>query len=139
MNQKERAKKKFELWREHPEVFITKVLGTEKLEDYQVRLIQTVAKNKYTTIRSCHATGKTFTLGRLVLWFYSVYPNSIVISTAPTYTQVEALLWGEIREAFKKSKYPLGGKLLQTKLTKSDKWFCLGASTQKKLAIVKSS
>lgn len=125
------ATKKFQEWRRRPKTFFTEVLGIDTLEPYQIDLLNKVANNSKVTVRACHSVGKTWTMARIALWFYSCYPNSIIITTAPTYNQVESLLWGEIREAFKKSKYGLGGNLLRTKLTKSDKHYAMGFSPQK--------
>ena len=36
-------------------------------------------------------------MGGLVNWYYDVFAESTVITTAPTFPQVEKLLWGEIR------------------------------------------
>lgn len=117
-----------DLYRSKPDAFFEDVLGVDTLEDYQRNVIRKIAEHDRVLVRSSHSTGKTWLMGRIALWFYSCFDNSLVITTAPTWKQVENLLWGEIREAFKNSKMPLGGTLLNTKLTKSDKWFCLGLS-----------
>jgi hypothetical protein len=61
-----------------------------------------------------------------------------VITTAPTNTQVEEILWREIHTAHRNAKIPLGGKLTATQLDlqdsvpgKSIKWFAFGFSTRK--------
>lgn len=119
-------------WRANPETFFVDVLGIDTLEDYQIDLLHKIAANQRVTVRACHSVGKTWTLARVALWFYTCFDDSIIISTAPTFNQVEALLWGELRDAFKKSKHDLGGTLLTTSLKKSDKWYCKGFSPQKK-------
>jgi len=131
VSRKQIAKNKFELWREKPDLFFEQVLGVTTLEGYQTEMLRTVAHNSRTSIRASHSLGKSWSVGRLALWFYTCFRNSLVITTAPTFTQVEALLWGEIRDAYKKSKYSLGGDLLRTKLKKSDKWYCVGLSPQR--------
>lgn len=118
-------------YRKNPDQFFEDVLGIDTLEDYQKDVLKKVSKHNRVLVRSSHSTGKTYLMARIALWFYACFENSLVITTAPTHKQVENLLWGELREAFKKSKMPLGGTLLRTKLTKSDKWFCLGLSPQK--------
>jgi len=80
-------------------------------------------------VRSGHGIGKSWLMGRLALWFlYCHYPAK-VITTAPTWPQVEKILWGEIRSAYSKSKIPLGGIPLQTELKLKDDWFAVGLST----------
>ncbi|HCX21360.1 MAG TPA: hypothetical protein DHN29_05560 [Cytophagales bacterium] len=78
---------------------------------------------------SGHGIGKTWLSARLALAFlYSFYPSKI-ITTAPTWPQVETLLWGEIRKAHSESKIPLGGLPQKTKLELSPDWFLRGLST----------
>lgn len=127
-----KAQAKFEKWRSKPETFFTEVLGVTTLEYYQKDLLYKVAKREYISVRACHSVGKTWTVARIVLWFLCCFRNSIVISTAPTFLQVDTLLWGEIRDAYKNSKYAIGGTLLNTKLKKSDKWYAVGFSPQNK-------
>jgi hypothetical protein len=57
------------------------------------------------------------------------HPNSKVITTAPTFRQVEDILWRELRSAKQKAIIPLTGKLNQTSLDLSEEWFALGLST----------
>jgi phage terminase large subunit len=52
-----------------------------------------------------------------------------VITTAPTFAQVEQLLWREIRGRHAPPAYPYGGKLTNTKLELADDWFAIGLST----------
>jgi hypothetical protein len=39
----------------------------------------------------------------MVLWWITLHPEAIAVTTAPTWTQVERLLWGEIRSAVARS------------------------------------
>jgi hypothetical protein len=50
-------------------------------------------------VKACHASGKTFTAAETVLWWVILHQDAIAITTAPTRTQVERLLWGEIHQA----------------------------------------
>ena len=84
-------------------------------------------------VSSCHSIGKTFTSARLALWFLFCYPKSLVLTTAPTSRQVDYLLWGEIRSAYRKAKVPLGGDLkpASSLLEVSPReWYALGFSSQ---------
>jgi hypothetical protein len=49
---------------------------------------------------------------QVALWFALL--GNKVITTAPTWTQIEMLLWPEIHRAYENSKYTLGGKLNKT-------------------------
>jgi len=114
-----------------PSLFIEKVLGCTTMESYQLKICDEVAIYDRVAISACHAVGKTFLLARIVLWFLYCYKDSIVITTAPTNRQVEALLWGEIGVAVKNSLFNLGGHLTNKKLQIADKWYAMGFSPQK--------
>ena len=112
--------------------FIVKVLGCLSLQDYQIMICEAVAKHDKVAISSCHALGKTFTMARIGLALLFTHKNSLLITTAPTHRQVEMLLWGEIHTAYGESLYPLGGHLINTKLTINKKWYAVGFSPEKK-------
>lgn len=50
-------------------------------------------------VKACHASSKTFTAAELVIWALTEYERIKVVTTAPTWHQVETLLWGEIHKA----------------------------------------
>lgn len=119
-----------EKFRKDPKLFFTNVLGVETLEDYQKRVIDVVAKEQRIAVSACHDVGKSFLMARIAMWFLNTHPNSKVITTAPTYNQVERILWSELRAAHGKAKFPLGGKLNTTDWTFNPEWFALGFSTR---------
>jgi phage terminase large subunit len=107
------------------------ILGDHLWRD-QRRIIESVRDNFKTAWRSCHGIGKSFCCARLVLWWLFSFPYSIVLTTAPTWRQVEDILWKEIRSAYNNSKEPLGGDLAPsaTRLSISGiEWMALGLST----------
>lgn len=114
----------------YPKQFFEEVLGVDTLEPYQDKVLSAIAKYSQVCIRATHSISKTYTLGRVVLWFFSCFHESIIITTAPTDRQVKKLLWGEIRNAHKTSKYPIGGRLLDKELVLGDKWYAIGFSTK---------
>jgi hypothetical protein len=77
----------------------------------QREILQSVARHSRTAVKACHASGKTFTAAEAVLWWITCREQAIAVTTAPTWTQVERLLWGEIRHAVSRSKikYPNPG------------------------------
>ncbi len=113
-------------FQKEPLLFFKNILGVELLEDYQERVIKTVWENERTAIAACHDVGKSFLMARIAMTFLNVYPNSKVITTAPTYNQVERILWSEIRSAHGKAKFPLGGRLNLTDWSFSPDWFAIG-------------
>ena len=114
------------------ELWINEVLGCSSMEPYQSEICKDIALYDRIAISACHAVGKTWLMARIALWFINCFPNSKVITTAPTNRQVEMLLWGEIGEAYQKSAYPLGGHLTKKKLDISPIWYALGFSPEKK-------
>src|SRR5712692_1251157 len=74
----------------------------------QCEILQSVATHARTAVKACHASGKTFTAAETVLWWLILHQDAIAITTAPTRTQVERLLWGEIHQAVSRAEiqYP---------------------------------
>ena len=64
----------------------------------QKEILRSIAKNKRTAVKSCHSIGKTFISAVAAGWWIDTRFNSMVQSTAPTYDQVHAQLWEEIRK-----------------------------------------
>lgn len=112
----------------NPVVHIEKVQGCQTLTPYQRQICQDIADNNLVAISACHDVGKTFLMSKIALWFGSVFPRCKIITTAPTWTQVELLLWSEIRAGWASSKLPLGGRMLQTEWKIDDDWFAVGLS-----------
>lgn len=90
-------------WVEDPAGWTEQVLD-EPLWSKQVEIADSVMENRYTTVQSCHGTGKSFMASRLMAWWISSHPigEAFVVSTAPTQTQVEAILWREVGRAHRK-------------------------------------
>lgn len=118
--------------RQNPELFYRAILGS-KLEDYQTRVLMTIANNSRIAISSSHNLGKSWLVSRIVLWFGVCFPNSKIITTAPTYTQVKNILWSEIRTAHAQSKIPLGGVINLTEWKLDTDWFALGFTPRNEL------
>lgn len=89
----------------------------ETLWSKQRDIAESVVANRRTAVKSCHDVGKSFVASRLAAWWTDVHPpgSALVVSTAPTYQQVHAILWEEIRKAAHKGALP--GRVLQ-----SDEW-----------------
>jgi len=112
-----------------PVFHLEQVQGVNSLEDYQRdKILLPILQHERVAIRACHNVGKTWGISKAVLWIASSFPGSKVITTAPTFTQVEKLIWSEIRSGHRKSKIPLGGKMLETEWKIEDEWFAVGLS-----------
>jgi hypothetical protein len=94
----------------------------EHLWSKQQEIADSVVKSRRTAVKSCHDAGKSFIASRIAAWWVDTHPpgEAFIVSTAPTYKQVNGILWEEIRRAAKKANAagnPLPGRVLQ-----SDEW-----------------
>lgn len=80
----------------------------------QREVIESVRDNRYTAVHSAHEMGKSFGAGLTAAWWIDVHPRheAFVVSTAPTFPQVRAILWREINRAHRKGNLP--GRVNQT-------------------------
>lgn len=96
----------------------------------QATIMNEIAARRRVAVKSCHASGKTFISADIAMWWITTYPDAIAVTTAPTWTQVEKLLWGEIRNNVGspncKVKYP---NITSTELKISEKNYAIGIST----------
>lgn len=114
--------------KDQPEFFFKDILGVE-LWDKQKEIVESVKKNRRTTVRSCNGAGKTFLVPRLALWYLIAFPYSIVINTAPTWRQIEGQYWKHFRDGYNNAKYQLGGDLLKTQFNFQENWFAMGVAS----------
>lgn len=94
----------------------------------QESILRSVATHPRTAVRACHASGKTFIAAAAVLWWITRWNDGIVITTAPTWTQVERVLWSEIRQLVRSSRLAYPEPLL-TALHLAPNRFAIGLST----------
>lgn len=130
MMDKVKAKLVLDRARRDPVFFVRRVLGGDPWEK-QEEVLNAVRDHRRVAVRACHGVGKTKVAAWVALWFLYCHRNSKVITTAPTWHQVENLLWREIHAAHATSRIPLGGKVLQTQIELGKQWFALGLSTDK--------
>lgn len=121
-------KKLYRMWIRKPEVFFENVLGWEPW-DKQIDILHSLRDNKETMVQSCHAAGKSWLAAGIVIWWLVTRPNSKVITTAPTWRQVEDVLWSKIGAQTAKAPV-LGLKPLKTTLDMDKDWFARGLSTR---------
>jgi len=108
----------------------------EDLQPYQTKIFHSVAKNTRTAVKSCHDSGKSYTASRLAGQYLSTHPNSIVLTTAPTFRQVENIIWREVRGMYNKAIQPLGGEEpLKTRWEYNPNWYAIGVSSKDPNAI----
>jgi hypothetical protein len=112
-----------------PDLWIERVFAC-RLWAKQREIARSVMHNARTVVRSCSGSGKSFLAGRVALCFLHNMIPSTVLTTAPTFRQVESILWAEIGQAQNSARINLAGKLTATRLEIDDDWFALGLSTK---------
>lgn len=111
----------------NPRMWAKDVLGID-LWSKQEDIFDLMMNNDHAAVRSCHGSGKSFTASIIAAWWISVHPigEAIVVTTAPTYAQVHAILWEDIRKHHIKSqnryKEGLSPLRLPGYITQSDQW-----------------
>ncbi len=89
-------------WIDDPVRFSIDCFG-ESPDELQKPIFEAVAKHDRIAVRSGNGPGKTWTAAKLGLWFFVTRPKSIVVTTAPTWQQVQRILWKEIRANISKA------------------------------------
>lgn len=86
----------------------------ETIWSKQAAILNSVRDHRYTAVHSCHDAGKSFISSRAAAWWIDVHPpgEAALVSTAPTFQQVRAILWKEIGRAHRKGNLP--GRVNQT-------------------------
>lgn len=97
-------------WREDPVRFAREVIGIE-LWSAQVEILEAIRDNRNTTVRSGHKCGKSTALAVAALWFYCSFPRARVVMTAVKASQIDEVIWKEVRRLYRGAKIPLGGTL----------------------------
>jgi hypothetical protein len=92
----------------------------------QKEIIYSVADNDETVVVAGNMLGKDFVAGFIALWFFLTRHPVRVVTTSVDATQLEGVLWGEIRRFIQTSKYPLehtkGGPLVVNHLNIRKMW-----------------
>lgn len=115
--------------REDPFLFFREVLGLGLVTLDQTRVVESVVKHRRTAAPSGHGVGKTLIAAAIALWFLFTRFGAKVITTAPTWFQVEMLLWREINRLYTGARIPLGGNPTKTQIDLGSEWFAVGLST----------
>ena len=102
----------------------------KKLWGKQEEVLLAYRKHKRLAVKSGNTVGKSFLSADIVMDFMTINgPQAKVVTTAPTWPQVEDILWKEIANYYNNSKVPIKGDLLKTELSFSEEWFAIGIST----------
>lgn len=118
-------------WANNPVEFIKSHWPTIKIWPKLAEICNSVRDHWGTVVPSGHGVGKSFTTAKIALWWLFTHYPSKVLTTAPTWAQVESVLWGEIRSSLQTSKIKLcdDRDVLQVELNLAPDWFAKGVST----------
>lgn len=96
-----------------PAAWVADRLG-EHLWTRQADIAAALVDHRHVAVHSCHGAGKSYLASRLIAWWLDTHrPHAaFVVSTAPTFAQVRAILWREIGRAHRKGRLP--GRVNQT-------------------------
>jgi hypothetical protein len=76
----------------------------------QQEICDSVATHRYTGVKACHGPGKSYTAARVAAWWLDPTVHELgsafVVTTAPSWPQVQAILWRELRRAHRKAGLP---------------------------------
>lgn len=106
-----------------------RVFLRRRLWQKQQAILRSVETNRSTSVKGCHASGKTYTAAGLIPWWLQRYDPALVINTAPTLRQVK-VFWNEVSLALDQSaiKFP---EPTTTGLTISKDRYAIGLSSGK--------
>ena len=81
-----------------PNVFVRDVIG-DILWSKQQEILDSVADNPRTIVPASHGVGKSFLAARAVAWWVESKEQPLVVTSAPSFTQVKTILWRELQRA----------------------------------------
>jgi len=112
-------------YRAHPDVW-----AWERARSFvwskQREILASVRDHRLTAVRSCHGIGKSHSAALLAAWWIDVHApgEAFVVTTAPTFPQVRAILWRYIRQLHKRAGLP--GRVNQTEWLIDDELVAFG-------------
>jgi hypothetical protein len=74
----------------------------------QKEILEAVKTHRRVAVKSCHGPGKSFTASCASAWYLDTHPlgSAFCVTTAPSWNQVEAILWREIRRRYREGTLP---------------------------------
>lgn len=114
-----------ERWAQDPSSWVFDRLG-QTVWSKQQAIMESVRDNRKTAVRSCHSSGKSHVAALIVSWWLDAHPpgDAFVVTTAPTFAQVRAILWRYIRRIHKTAGLP--GRVNQTEWLLDDELVAFG-------------
>jgi len=89
-------------------------------------IIESVRDERLTSVHSCHESGKSLTAAATAVWWIGTRPigEAFVVTTAPTNTQVRAILWREMNRLHARGQ--LAGRMNLTEWYVGNELIALG-------------
>lgn len=143
------AKEIQRLGQQDPVRFVKWLWPDVQLYDKQRQVFESVRDSHETYVVAGNMLGKDYTAGLLVLTFFLTRHPVRVVTTSADYSQLEAVLWGEIRRFLGTARFPLvaerGGPVIANHLhlkkrlkdPRSGRWeecplsYCIGRVAKK--------
>lgn len=77
----------------------------EHLWSKQRQIADAIVDHRRVAVHACHDAGKSYLASRLAAWWIDTHPlgDAFVVTTAPTFRQVRAILWREINRAHRRA------------------------------------
>ncbi len=97
-------------WFADPRLFFEDVLGVQ-IYDKQVEMIKAVRDHKRVAVNGANNTGKDFICGRLIPWWHHTHKPAKTVVVGPSHSQINDVVFNELRSAHAAAKVPLGGEL----------------------------
>ena len=110
-----------------PEEFARDILQVD-LWHKQSEVLSALPDHQRVAVKSGNGLGKGFCASVAVLWFLYTHDPAIVLSTAPTFRQVQHVLWRQIRQLHRRAKDTLDGKLFATRWELAEDRYAMGLS-----------
>lgn len=97
------------------DAFNTAILGRGAYWSAQRAICRALADPTVTTVAvpAGHSVGKSFVASGAIVGWPALYPQSLVVSTGPSNTQLNEVLWKEVRRAVRGSVFASIGRLTQ--------------------------
>lgn len=91
----------------NPPLLVHTLWPEVELYSKQYDILYSLRDNDETFVHAGNMLGKDFVAGLAVLWFFLTRSPVRVVTTSADYSQLESVLWGEIRRFMSSSRVPL--------------------------------
>lgn len=118
-------KQRSRLYQGNPVGWVQERLG-QTVWSKQREIMLSIRDNRRTAVRSCHGVGKSHTASLVASWWLDTHPpgEAFVVTSAPTFAQVRAILWRYIRRVHRRGE--LAGRVNQTEWHMEDELVAFG-------------